>query len=172
MRHRVSGRKLNRTSQQRRALFKNLMRSLILHSSIQTTLPKAKAIQGQFDTLVSKAKSGTTADLRQIDKVINSRSLTDTLLKVIVPAAGNRTSGFTRIVRLKENMGDNATLVRLSLTDMPAVSVKPVSKGKVSAPVKTKSAKPAKTSVPTVAPAAVKPIKSQAATPITQRKTP
>lgn len=118
MKHKVKGKKLNRDSQSRRALFKNLFRSLIEHQSIKTDLAKAKAIQAQFDTLINRAKKGTLHDRRQIDKVINNRSLVNQLVDVIAPATKNRLSGFTRIVRINKSLGDNAVKVRLELVDM------------------------------------------------------
>lgn len=173
MKHRVQGKKLNRDSQSRRALFKNLLRSLIEHHHLTTTLPKAKAIQGQFDSLVVKAKKATLASIREIDKIINDRHLVNLLVKEIAPAVGERQSGFTRIIRLKNNQGDNATLVRLELVDLSQVK-KPEVKAKTQ-PKKPKPKPKAKAKEPKIEPQESLKIKAPptvAAAPETMRKTP
>lgn len=175
MKHRVQGKKLNRDSQSRRALFKNLLRSLIEYHHLTTTLPKAKAIQGQFDSLVVKAKKNTIASIREIDKIINDRHLVNLLVKEIAPAVGSRQSGFTRIIRLKKNQGDNATLVRLELVDLPQVKT-PEVKAKKASKTKAPTKKPAvKVKEPQIEPQESLKIKAPttvAAAPETMRKTP
>lgn len=150
MRHRISGRKLNRDSQHRQALFTNLVVALIEHGEIKTTLAKAKSVQALMDKLMTKAKGATLADRRNIAKTLNKRALVNRLVDEVAPHSAKRSSGFTRIVRLGVRRGDDAMMVRLSLVDKPAVAPVAV------APAK-EEAKPAKktekvtTKKPTVA---------------------
>jgi large subunit ribosomal protein L17 len=119
MRHRVSGKKLNRDYKQRRALYKNLISALIVHGSITTTEAKAKAIQSQVDKLFTKAKKGTVHHRRQIDAVLNQKSIVNQLVDERATDT-HRTSGFTRILKLGYRRGDNALKVKLELVDQPA----------------------------------------------------
>lgn len=157
MKHRVRDPKLNRNFHQRRALFKNLLRSLIIHQHLSTTLPKAKAVQGRFDRLMTHAKKGSLASRRRIDSVLNSRDLTHRLVDDLAPHT-QRTSGFTRIIREKHSLGDHAVWVRLELVDpIPVAEPKtvPIKVKKAAKPAKV----PAKTTaapVPSVNPAAPK----------------
>lgn len=116
MRHRQANTKLNRDVQHRRALIKNLISSLIIHGQITTTEAKAKAIRGQFDKLVTKAKKGSLHHRRQIDSVLNQTKLTNKLVDEIAPQT-KRASGFTRLTRLSRRLGDDTMMVRLELTD-------------------------------------------------------
>ena len=124
MRHGVSGRKLNRDHNHRRALFKNLVSSLIQHGSITTTEAKAKSVTAMVDKLVTKAKDGSVHKQRQIDKVLNQRSLTHKLVHEIAPMTGKRVSGFTRIIKLGQRRGDNTMMVRFEWVDKMSESVK------------------------------------------------
>lgn len=118
MRHRVKGKKLNRQHNHRRALYRNLIIALIQHGQVKTTLAKAKAIQPEFDRLMSKAKDGSVHARRQIDTVLNQTKHVNTLVDVLAPLT-KRDSGFTRIVRTGFRRGDNAALARLELVDQP-----------------------------------------------------
>ena len=116
MRHRVSGKKLNRDIKHRRALFKNLITSLIVHGQITTTETKAKVVQGKVDKLFTKAKKGNLHSRRQIDSVLNNTKLTNKLVDELAPKT-KRVSGYTRITRLGRRSGDNAMLTRLEFVD-------------------------------------------------------
>lgn len=113
MRHRVYGKKLGRTKNQRTALFKSLVQSLILSEKIETTASKAKAIKGLVDNIISQAKSPNTR--RLVSQFITSKKVFDKLIIEIVPRLGSRTSGFTSVVKLGSRQGDNASMVRMSL---------------------------------------------------------
>lgn len=117
MRHLVKGKKLNRDTHHRQALFRNLIGSLIEHGSIETTEAKAKAIKGQVDKLITKAKTGTIHNRRQIAKNLPKRKLVNRLVDEIAPQTGKRTSGFTRIIRLGQQRGDASLKVRLEFVD-------------------------------------------------------
>jgi large subunit ribosomal protein L17 len=117
MRHRIAGKKLNRDSQHRQSLFKNLVSDLIRHGSIVTTPAKAKAVQGMVDGLMTKAKKGGVYSRRLIHTSLNRTELVNKLVDVIAPITKNRVSGFTRVTKLSPRMGDNAAQVRLEWVD-------------------------------------------------------
>ncbi|OGV95992.1 50S ribosomal protein L17 [Microgenomates group bacterium RBG_16_45_19] len=171
MRHRLQGHKLNRNSAQRRALFKNLARSLIEHQRLTTTLAKAKAVQGKFDRLMVQAKSGTLKDRRLIEAVINDRRLVNRLVMDLAPLSRQRASGFTRIIRLNRNRGDAALKVRWELVDLPQAEPEPTkAKAKTRSKLKIKPMPPP-TTKESLKPKAPSPVPTSAG-PVTLRKTP
>lgn len=113
MRHRVYGRHLSRTKNQRTALFKNLVRSLLIHESINTTEAKAKAVKGLVDKLVTQAKTPTTR--RLISQFLVDKEVSEKLVKDLVPRMKDRNSGYTTITRLGKRPGDGTMLVQMSL---------------------------------------------------------
>lgn len=117
MRHRVAGKKLKRDHQHRQALFTNLVSGLIEHGSVETTLPKAKAVKGLVDKLMTKAKKGDMVSRRLIAKSLKKRALVNRLVDELAPKTGKRTSGFTRIIRLGARRGDAAMTARISFVD-------------------------------------------------------
>lgn len=151
MKHQIAGFKLNRSSSHRQALYKNLLTALITHGAITTTLTKAKAIQGQADSLISTAKKGQLSHRRQLDRVLNQRFLVNRLVDEIAPHTGTRNSGFTRIVKLQNRRGDAALMARLELVDKI-----PVKEAVVAPPTKkttpSKTVKPAKAAKKPAAP--------------------
>jgi large subunit ribosomal protein L17 len=116
MKHRVKGSQLNRDSQHRTSLRRNLIASLIEHGQITTSLAKAKAIQPDVDKLVTKAKSGSVHDQRQIHSYVQERSLVSKLVSDIAPKQ-KRSSGFTRIRKTERRQGDDMQLAIISWTD-------------------------------------------------------
>ncbi len=122
MKHRVKGKQLNRNVGTRRALFKNLTLALIEHGKINTTEAKAKAVKASFEKLITKAKAGTVANRRLIDQVVNHRNAVNRLVDEIAPAI-KRTSGYTRIIKLGNRRGDDASMVRLEIIDWQAKTV-------------------------------------------------
>ncbi len=128
MKHAVKGKQLNRNIGTRRALFKNLTLSLIDRGQIVTTEAKAKAVKASIEKLITKAKKGSVHDRRLIDQVLNRRSAVNRLVDVIAPKI-ERTSGFTRIVKLVSRRGDDAKMARLEIIDWKAeVAVKATKK--------------------------------------------
>lgn len=127
MKHAVKGKQLNRNIHTRRALFKNLMLSLIQYGQIKTTLAKAKAIQGAFEKMLTKAKKGTIQNRRLIDETLNQHYAVNRLVDIIAPAS-KRAGGDTRIVKLGNRRGDDATMVRLEIIDWKPEVVVPVKK--------------------------------------------
>lgn len=138
-RHGIKGRQLNRSTHQRKALFKGLLNSLIEQEEIQTTNAKAKAIQGVFDKLVAKSKLGTIHVRRLLHAFLGDQKTVSKLVDDIAPRMKERPSGFTRIVKLGLRRGDNAQLVKMSLVELKPVEVaKPEKPAKKTAPKKTK----------------------------------
>lgn len=113
MRHKVYGKHLSRDKDQRTALFKSLVRSLILEESIQTTAPKAKAIKGLFDKIITQAKSPTSK--RLVSQFLIHKPVLDKLNNEILPKFSSRTSGYTSMVRIGPRLGDGAMIVKMSL---------------------------------------------------------
>lgn len=117
MRHRVYGRKLGRNKNQRIALFRGLVRSLILNESITTTEAKAKAIKSLVDRLIAKSKEKTEAAKRVVVSTVAQPDVSKKLLEEIAPRYKDRTSGFTSIVKTGRRVGDGAMMVKMSLVE-------------------------------------------------------
>ncbi len=120
MRHRKSGKKLNRNLKHRKALFKNLVTSLILLEEIKTTLPKAKAVVPLVDKLITKAKVQTLHSHRQIAAFLQNKKATKKIVDDLAPRFKQRPGGFTRIIRLDQRRGDNAQMVKIELVEKKA----------------------------------------------------
>ncbi len=122
MRHRYFGKKLSRTTNERRRLLMVLARELLTHGRIKTTFAKAKVVQALVERLVTKAKKGTRASVRQVEKVLSDATRVKILLGWAKTRFGNRISGYTRIVKLGQRTGDSSEEVILSFVDdVPAV---------------------------------------------------
>jgi large subunit ribosomal protein L17 len=129
MRHRVAGKKLNRTADQRRALRRNLVTELIRHERIRTTRAKAEAIQGQAEKLITLAKRGLVAAeeepargvsaRRLVASRMNDATMVQKLFEEIAPRYVNRPGGYTRLLKIGLRKGDAAELVVLELVDRP-----------------------------------------------------
>lgn len=114
MKKRVFGRQLSRERDSRRALFRSLIRALVFNGKIVTTRAKAKAIQGEAESLVTLAKNGSVAAKRRaLSRVGNDRSIAEYIYKSVVPALSERKSGFTKLTSLPQRVGDRAKIVRL-----------------------------------------------------------
>lgn len=120
MRHQLAGRKLGRNTHERRSLFKNLIRSLIINERIKTTVAKAKTIRPIVDKLMTQAKANTLAGRRRVLAVLVDRAAVDKLFKELAPRTAKRTSGFTRIRRLGQRRGDNSLLAQMEWVDQKA----------------------------------------------------
>lgn len=120
MRHRKSGRKLGRSKDQRKALFKNLINALILQGRIETTEAKAKAVKGLVDKVVVRAKQGSVHARRLLIGFLGNQSAVSKVMDELAPKLAKRASGFVKIVRLKQRFGDNAQMVRMQLVESEA----------------------------------------------------
>ena len=116
MRKNVFGKKLKRDKNERTALFKNLMSSLILHERIETTQAKAKAIKPQVEKLVTKALKGGNASMKVIYSSISSVAA-NKLISDVAPRFSKRQGGYTRIINLGQRLGDQAPMVVLEWTE-------------------------------------------------------
>ena len=117
MRHRKKGKKLNRDSAHRQALFKNLIKALVVHEKIKTTESKAKAVRGIFEKLVTKGKAGTLHTRRTVQAFLQDKKVVNKLVDKLAPLFKDRKGGFTRIVRLGQRRGDNTMMVNLELVE-------------------------------------------------------
>jgi len=135
MHHNVFGKKLSRTSNERRNLFRNLMMSLIVNGSIKTTKTKAQAVRGEVEKLITKAKRGTETMRRDILSTIVDRNIVDQLMEKAKTQFASRTSGYTRIVKIGTRRGDATEMVVLSFVDQ-AVATEVIAPTKKEAPVK------------------------------------
>ena len=117
MKKSVFGRKLGRTSNQRKALFRALISDLVRHGQIKTTLAKAKAIKGQSEKLITRARRGTLTDRRVIFRYLGKRELVNRLVDELAPNFKERKSGYLRILKLENRKGDNAPQALLSFVD-------------------------------------------------------
>ncbi len=120
MRHRVFGRKLNRSIHQRQSLFKNLVISLINQGKLRTTEAKAKAIKGLIDKLVNRAKDSNVAARRLLLSFLHHKDTVNKLVDEIAPTLKDRASGYTRIIRLGNRRGDDAMMVELEFVNEEA----------------------------------------------------
>jgi large subunit ribosomal protein L17 len=131
MRHRMSGRKLNRTSSHRKALFGNMAAALIKHEQIKTTLPKAKELRGIVDRLITLGKRGDLHARRiAISRLHGDKQLADKLFSSLADRYKDRPGGYTRVLRAGFRYGDSAPMAIIELVDRD-----PEAKGLDSGPV-------------------------------------
>lgn len=116
-RHGYKGTKFHRERDQREALVKGLAESLIIHESIETTVPKAKAVVPYVERLITKAKKGDLHNRRQVISGLQQVSTAHKLVDEIAPKLGSRDSGHLRIKRTTTRRGDNAEMARISFVD-------------------------------------------------------
>ena len=116
-RHGYQGTKFGRERDQREALIKSLAESLVIHGSIETTLPKAKSVVPYVEKLITKAKKGDLHSRRQIIASLSTVSSAHKLVDEIAPKLSGRTSGHLRIERTGYRRGDNAEMARVSFVD-------------------------------------------------------
>ncbi|MEX2007256.1 MAG: 50S ribosomal protein L17 [Candidatus Levyibacteriota bacterium] len=116
MRKNVFGRKFKRDKNQRTALFKGLMSSLVMYGKIKTTEAKSKAIKGEVDKLVTRARKDVKLARRLLEPHLTAEAV-DKFLAEVVPVFRDRDSGFTKTVRLGNRLKDNASLVLMTWTD-------------------------------------------------------
>jgi large subunit ribosomal protein L17 len=119
MRHHKSGRKLNRTSSHRAALFRNMAASLIHHEQIRTTLPKAKELRRVAEPLITLAKVSTVANRRLAYARLRDRAAVTKLFDELGPRFKARPGGYLRILKHGLRAGDTATMAVVQLLDRP-----------------------------------------------------
>ncbi|MDQ3871557.1 MAG: 50S ribosomal protein L17 [Chloroflexota bacterium] len=116
MAHGVDGRKLGRKTGPRKALYRNLIVAVLRYEQVKTTEARAKEIRGQVERVITLAKDGSLPARRRILAELPDEPLVvDKLFKEIAPKYGDRTSGYTRVVRLGQRAGDAAPIVQIEL---------------------------------------------------------
>lgn len=133
-RHGYQGTKFGRERDQREALIKSLAEALIIHGTIETTLPKAKSVVPYVERLITKAKKGDLHNRRQIVSALQTVSTAHKLVDEIAPKLGARNSGYFRIVHIDSRRGDNAEMARISFVD--DLTQAPVAKAVAATPAK------------------------------------
>lgn len=123
MQHNISGTKLGRDTNARKALVRGLIAALIQRGRIETTESKAKAIKGEIDKLVTLAIKKTNATLNKLNEFFGQKEIVDMLLK-LTEGFGKRTSGFTRVYKTSIRKGDNAQLMIIEWSDKSKKIVK------------------------------------------------
>lgn len=119
MRHQKSGRKLNRTSSHREAMFKNMASSLIKHELIRTTLPKAKELRRVAEPLITLAKTDGVANRRLAFARLRDKQAVGKLFVELGPRYRERPGGYLRILKCGFRPGDNAPMAYVELVDRP-----------------------------------------------------
>jgi large subunit ribosomal protein L17 len=135
-RHGYVGTKFGRERDQRRALLKSLSEALIINESIETTLPKAKAVKTYTEKLITKAKKGDLHNRRQVMSSLQTKSTAYKLVDEIAPKLSGRQSGYLRVTKTVVRQGDRAQLAKVSFVDNLSQ-------------IKTPKAAPKKTAKPT-----------------------
>lgn len=119
MRHRESGRKLNRNSSHRKAMFRNMAASLLDHELIKTTLPKAKELRRVAEPLITLAKQDSVANRRLAFNRLRDRDVVSKLFNELGPRYQARPGGYLRILKCGFRSGDNAPMAIVELVDRP-----------------------------------------------------
>ena len=121
MRHQKAGRKFNRTSAHREAMFRNMAASLIKHGLIKTTLPKAKELRRVAEPLITLAKVDSVANRRLAFARLRDKEAVGNLFTVLGPRYATRPGGYLRLLKCGFRAGDNAPMAYVELVDRPAV---------------------------------------------------
>ena len=117
MRHLLGYRKLNRTSEHRKALFKNMLNSIIKYEQITTTLPKAKELKPKIDKVITLGKKKSLQSKKNLFNQLQSKSSVDKLSKVLSQRYEKRKGGYCRVVRAGFRYGDDAPMAIIELID-------------------------------------------------------
>ncbi len=119
MRHKIAGRKLNRTTSHRKAMFSNMANSLFLHEQIKTTLPKAKELRRFAEPLITLSKTASVANRRLAFSKLRDRGIVGKLFDDLGPHFKDRPGGYLRILKCGFRAGDNAPMAYVQLVDRP-----------------------------------------------------
>ena len=117
MRHRKSGRQLNRNSSHRKAMFQNMANSLFLHEAIKTTLPKAKELRRVVEPLITRAKSDSVANRRHVFSKLRDDAMVAKLFTELGPFYKDRPGGYVRILKVGFRTGDKAPMAVVQLVN-------------------------------------------------------
>jgi len=117
MRHKFAHRKLNRTSEHRKVLFKNMLNSLIKYEQITTTLPKAKELKPQIDKVITLGKKNNLQSKKNLFSTLESKTSVAKLLKILSQRYVKRKGGYSRVIRSGYRYGDDAPMAIIELVD-------------------------------------------------------
>jgi len=117
MRHRNSGRKLNRTSSHRRAMFRNMATALLKHEQIKTTLPKAKELGPVVEQMITLGKRGNLHSRRQALSYLKDEAIVRKLFEGLAERYESRAGGYTRVLKAGFRYGDSAPMAYIELVD-------------------------------------------------------
>jgi len=117
MKHRVVGRRLDRTTEHRTAMFRNMVTSLLRHERIVTTTPKAKDLRRIAEKVITLGKKGTAHARRLAQRQVRDLEVMEKLFGTIGPRFATRPGGYTRVVRLGRRVGDNADMAMIELVE-------------------------------------------------------
>jgi large subunit ribosomal protein L17 len=148
MRHRIAHRKLNRTSEHRKALFKNMLNSLIKYEQITTTLPKAKELKPKIDKVITLGKKSNLQAKKNLFSKLQDKSSVNKLIKTLSKRYEKRNGGYSRVIKAGFRYGDDAPMAIIELIDRDIQAKKVDIKKKVedksiktSTPIKDKDTK-------------------------------
>jgi large subunit ribosomal protein L17 len=173
MKHRIAGRRLDRTTEHRTAMFRNMVTSLLRHERIVTTTPKAKELKRIADKTITLGKRGTPHARRIAFRDIRDTEVLEKLFGPLAERYASRAGGYTRLVRVERRHGDNADMAVIELMDRAPVTdekepeksaKKPEKKAEKKAPAEKKAEKAPKkaTKIDKTAPATEKAPKGKA----------
>ena len=140
MRHKLGYKKLNRTSEHRKALIKNMLNSLIKYEQITTTLPKAKVLKPQADKIITLGKKENLQNTKKLITKLQNVKLASKVIKTLSKRYEKRKGGYTRIIKSGFRYGDNAPMAVIEFVDRD-VEAKKVDRKKIDTTKKTKEEK-------------------------------
>ena len=144
MRHKFGYKKLNRTSEHRKALIKNMLNSLIKYEQIKTTLPKAKVLKPQADKIITLGKKKNLQNTKRLVSKLQDKTNAKKVIKTLSKRYEKRSGGYTRIVKAGFRYGDNAPLAVIEFVDRDVEAKRKFKKKKLQdKPAKTEEKKTA-----------------------------
>ena len=124
MRHRVEGTKFGREMDARRLMMRNLVKSMIEHGQLKTTLPKAKEMRGYVERIITYGKNDTVHSRRLAYSVLGDRTLVKKVFDEIAPAFEGRNGGYTRVLKAGFRKGDNAPMAIIQFVEESTIKPK------------------------------------------------
>ena len=137
MRHKFAHRKLNRTSEHRKALFSNMLNSIIKYEQIKTTLPKAKELKPKIDKIITLGKKNNLQSKKNLFSKLQDKSSVDKLTKILSQRYVKRNGGYCRVIRAGFRYGDDAPMAIVELIDRDVQAKKIDIPKKIEAKTKT-----------------------------------
>jgi len=145
MKHRIAGRRLDRTTEHRTAMFRNMVTSLLRHEKIVTTLPKAKELKRIADKVITAGKKGTPHARRLVNRDVKDVEVLVKLFGDLATRFKSRPGGYTRIVKVGRRAGDNAEMAVIELVEKAAATSETEGEAKAAETEKAPKAKKPKT---------------------------